>query len=42
MQKIIEQEALSCENRVCKVKPAALGEQIGDYAALSVAANLTD
>ena len=42
MQKIIDQEALSCANRVCKVKPAALGEQIGDYAALSVAANLTD
>ena len=37
-----DQEALSCANRVCKVKPAALGEQIGDYAALSVAANLTD
>ena len=42
MQKIIDREALSCANRVCKVKPAALGEQIGDYAALSVAANLTD
>ena len=42
MQKIIDQEALSCANRVCKVKPAAFGEQIGDYAALSVAANLTD
>ena len=42
MQKIIDQEALSCANRVCKVKPAALGEQIGDYAALSVAAKLTD
>ena len=42
MQKAIDEEALPCANKVCKVKPAALGEQIGDYAALSVAACLTD
>lgn len=42
MQRIINQEALSYANRVCTIKPATLGEQIGDYAALSVAANLTD
>lgn len=41
MQKIIEQEALSLSNAVCKIRPATLGEQIGDYAALSIAANLT-
>lgn len=42
MQKTIDQEALSCANKVCKITSAALGEQIGDYAALSVAAYLTD
>ena len=36
----IEREALSHARRVCSVRPAMLGEQIGDYAALSVAANL--
>ena len=36
----IEREALSHARRVCSVRPAALGEQIGDYAALSVAANV--
>lgn len=36
----IEREALSHARRVCSVRPAKLGEQIGDYAALSVAANL--
>ena len=38
MQKIIDEEALSNANKVCVVKPAALGENIGDYAALSIAA----
>ena len=36
----IEREALSHARRVCSIRPAALGEQIGDYAALSVAAGL--
>ena len=36
----IEREALLHARRVCSVRPAKLGEQIGDYAALSVAANL--
>ena len=36
----IESEALSHARRVCSIRPAALGEQIGDYAALSVAADL--
>ena len=36
----IEREALSHARRVCSIRPAALGDQIGDYAALSVAADL--
>ena len=35
--KVIEQEALEPARSVCKVVPAALGEQVGDFAALSVA-----
>ena len=38
-QRIIEREALPLSRRVCRVVPAALGEEIGDMAALSVAAN---
>jgi glucokinase len=34
----LEREALPLANAVCQVVPAALGEAIGDYAALSVAA----
>jgi len=40
MQAVMEREALSGANRVCRVVPAALGEQIGDFASLSIAANL--
>lgn len=36
----IEREALPHARRVCEIRPARLGEQIGDYAALSVAADL--
>ena len=39
---IIRQEALSPAGRVCSVLPAGLGERIGDYAALAVAAYLSD
>jgi len=39
MRKAIEYDALWHARRVCKVVPAGLGESIGDYAALSVAAN---
>ncbi len=42
MQRIIEREALDCATSVCRIRPAELGEQIGDYAALSVAAALMD
>lgn len=36
---VIEREALWHARRVCRIVPAALGEQIGDMASLSVAAN---
>jgi glucokinase len=35
----IRQEALAISAAVCKVVPAGLGEQVGDYASLSVALN---
>lgn len=38
MEEIISREALPLAHRVCRVVPAALGEAIGDYASLSVAA----
>lgn len=40
MLEIIRKEALPNSRQVCKVLTSRLGEQIGDYAALSVAANL--
>lgn len=36
-KKVINKEALSASAEVCRVVPALLGEQIGDYAALAVA-----
>lgn len=36
-KEVIDRECLSHARRVCKVVPAALGEKIGDYAALAVA-----
>ena len=38
MQKVIDREVLPCASKVCEVRTAALDEQIGDFAALSVAA----
>jgi glucokinase len=35
--KIIKQEALAPAEAVCSIVPAALGEEVGDYASLSVA-----
>jgi len=35
--KVIEQEALNPARAVCRIVPAALGEQVGDYASLSIA-----
>lgn len=37
--KVIEQEALPLSRQVCRIESAQLGDDIGDYAALSVAAN---
>mgnify|MGYP000912434193 FL=1 len=38
--KIIEKEALAHSRNVCRIVPAMLGEELGDFAALSVASNL--
>lgn len=38
MEKQIERESLSYARKVCKIVPAALTDNIGDYAALAVAA----
>ena len=40
MEEVLAQEALPLANKVCRVVPAALGESIGDYAALSIAASI--
>ncbi|MCM1026186.1 MAG: ROK family protein [Roseburia sp.] len=37
VSEILEKEALEISRRSCRIVPAGLGEQIGDYAALSVA-----
>lgn len=36
MKKMIETEALGVSGKTCRIVPALLGEQIGDYAAVSV------
>ncbi|MDR3194957.1 MAG: ROK family protein [Tannerella sp.] len=41
VQEVLRREALGLSHQVCKIKPAELGEQIGDYAAVSIAANLS-
>lgn len=41
-ENVIRREALTPSAQVCSVLPAGLGEQIGDYAALAVAAYLSD
>lgn len=38
MEQVMEAECLPAARRVCKILPAALADQIGDYAALAVAA----
>ncbi len=40
VEEVLSIEALPLANKVCRIVPAALGESIGDYAALSVAANV--
>ena len=37
MMKVLEHESLGLARRVCKIVPSALGDNIGDYAALSLA-----
>lgn len=37
MQKAISEEALTVNSKVCEIIPSALGDKIGDYAALGVA-----
>lgn len=39
---VIEQEALESAWSVCRIVPAGLGEEIGDYAALAVAVNAAE
>ena len=38
MEKVLRRETLALSRETCTILPAALGEQIGDYAALSLAA----
>lgn len=40
MEEVIRREALNYNRQVCEILPAGLGEQIGDYAAFSVAMNV--
>ena len=39
MQHSLDREALPPARAVCRIVPAALGDAVGDYASLSVAAN---
>lgn len=39
VRRVIDSETIGRSNAVCKISKAELGEQIGDYAALSVAVN---
>ena len=38
-QRVIDREALTYSSAVCRILPAALGDALGDYAALSVGVN---
>lgn len=38
MEQTLQQESLAYARRACQILPAALGDRIGDYAALSIAA----
>ncbi|HHU26132.1 MAG TPA: ROK family protein [Bacteroidales bacterium] len=40
VEKVLQEEALSNALAVCQIKPALLGESIGDYAAISIASSL--
>ena len=38
MMDVINSESIKCSRKACKIVPAGLGEKIGDYAALAIAA----
>ncbi|MDD2437626.1 MAG: ROK family protein [Massilibacteroides sp.] len=40
VEKVLKEEALGISLSACRIKPAQLGENIGDYAAVSIASNL--
>ena len=40
MEEVLKREALPLARKVCEVVPSALGESVGDYAALSIAADI--
>ena len=42
MNKVIEYETLSLARNFCEILPAALGEKIGDYAAIAIAASIME
>ena len=37
MEEYLKKEAIGISLNVCKILPAALGDEIGDYAALAIA-----
>jgi glucokinase len=41
IERVLKREAIPAARKVCKIVPAALGDNIGDYAALCVALNET-
>ncbi|MDR1336700.1 MAG: ROK family protein [Tannerella sp.] len=40
IEEVLQKEALGLARQVCRIRPAELGEHIGDYAAVSIAANM--
>lgn len=42
VEKVLIEETLNNSLEVCQIKPAKLGENIGDYAAVSIASNLAN
>ncbi|MDR1675384.1 MAG: ROK family protein, partial [Tannerella sp.] len=40
IEEVLQKEALGLARQVCQIKPSELGEHIGDYAAVSIAANM--
>ena len=42
LEKVLEKECLSYSRKACRIVGAELGDRLGDYAALSVAATIGD